>query len=237
MRVAITTLTLFVAVAFAVAGPATAATYPSLAPLTQYYSADDKSEISLARSAAPATISGDATILIFTRFGYQTAKKGTNGFTCLVERAWMKSFDDDQFWNPTVRAPVCYNAAASRTVVPYTRFRTELILVGKTRPQILDRVRAAVKAKYLPPVEPGAMAYMMSKVQYLDDRVKAWHSHIMIYAPKSNGADSGAGWGADRHGSPVVYDSGHLINPEPWALFFVPVAHWSDGSQAPLLHM
>ena len=50
------------------------------------------SEIALARSAAPAAISDKATVLTLDSHGYQTAARGTNGFTCLVERAWMAPF-------------------------------------------------------------------------------------------------------------------------------------------------
>ena len=74
--------------------------YPGLAPLDQYLAADRDAEIALARSAAPTSISGDATVLVFEKTGYQTAVEGKNGFTCLVERAWMSPFDSPEFWNP-----------------------------------------------------------------------------------------------------------------------------------------
>ncbi len=46
--------------------------YPSTAPLPQYLMPRD-AEISLARSAAPKSISDDATILLLTKNGYQRA--------------------------------------------------------------------------------------------------------------------------------------------------------------------
>ena len=227
-------LTLFLAsLAPPVTGSASVIPYVATAPLAQYLATDRQAEIALARSAAPASISLHATVLVLTAKGYQSAQSGTNGFTCLVERSWMKSFDDAQFWNSKVRTPVCYNAPASRTVLRYTLFRTQLWLAGATKAQLLDRIRSGVATKELPATEPGSMAYMMSKAQYIDDVVKAWHSHIMIYAPKADGVDDGEIWGADLRGSPVVYDDAHKINPEPWSLFFVPVPRWSDGSSAP----
>ena len=60
--------------------------YPSMASLEQYLIADRDSEISLARSAAPESISENADILILSRQGYGTAVEGTNGFVCVVER-------------------------------------------------------------------------------------------------------------------------------------------------------
>jgi len=209
---------------------------PSSQRLTQagrYLMADRQAEIALARSAAPAAISLHATILVLTVHGYDTAEKGRNGFTCLVERSWESPFDDSGFWNWRMRGPVCYNPSASRSVLPYTLARTHMALSGDTAAQMLDALRSAIADRRLPELEAGSMAYMMSKDQYLNDAAKAWYPHVMLYAPKANGADAGASWGADRHGSPVLYDSSHQVVPEPWAIFYVPVAHWSDGSAGP----
>lgn len=209
--------------------------YPAMAPIGQYLMADRQSEIDLARSAAPRAISSHATVLVLGTNGYETAVSGTNGFTCLVDRSWTKAFDDDNFWNPKVRTPICFNPPASRTVVPYNVFATKLALAGATEATIRARLTAAIVDGQLQAPENGSMAYMMSKDQYIDDHVKAWYSHVMIYTPKPLGANAGESWGANRKGSPVVYDSNHLIWPQPWALFFVPVSHWSDGSSAPIM--
>jgi len=207
--------------------------YERMAPLAQYLIPDRATEIALARSAAPPAISMHAKVMVLTARGYETPEAGTNGFTCLVERAWMKSFDDQGFWSTKFRAPVCYNPVASRSVLPYTLFRTGLVLAGASKTEILKRVEAAVGSQ-LPGFEAGSMAYMMSKEQYLtDDGRPSWHPHVMFYAPKAAGADAGSDWGADRAGSPVIFDTSGRILPEPWALFFVPVSHWSDGSLAP----
>jgi hypothetical protein len=80
------------------------APYPSMAPREQYLIADPSEEIALARSAAPPSISDDAGVMILGARGFETAAKGTNGFVCLVERAWDKPFDDPEFWNPKMRA-------------------------------------------------------------------------------------------------------------------------------------
>lgn len=206
--------------------------YPKMAPVAQYMMPDRQGEIDFARTAAPKAISDHATVVVLDAHGYQTAAKGTNGFTCIVERSWTKAFDDDNFWNPRVKTPICYNPQASRSVLPYTYFETKMALAGATEAAIRASLTAAIADKQLSVPENGSMAYMMAKDSYIDDHVKAWHSHIMIYTPKPLGANSGESWGANRDGSPVVYDSGHLIWPQPWALFFVPVGTWSDGSSA-----
>ena len=215
------------AVLSSLAGFAAASTtpYERIAPLSQYLM-PPASEIALARSAAPGAISDKATVLTLDSHGYQTAVRGTNGFTCLVERSWMTPFESADFWNPKIRGPVCYNPAASATIFSYTVQRTKLALAGDSKQMIRDAIRAALARKELPSPEPGAMSYMMSKDGYLSDADDHWHPHLMFYVPKM----AGASWGANLTGSPVVLDEREV--PEPQTIFMVPVARWSDGTMA-----
>jgi hypothetical protein len=205
------------------------ATYPEMAPVGQYRIANAHDEIALARSAAPPSISADAEVLVLGRHGYETAVNGTNGFTCLVERSWMSPFDSPEFWNPKMRGPVCYNPAASKSILAYTLRRTKLALAGLSKAQMLDEIRAAAARKELQWPEPGAMSFMMSKDGYLGDAQGHWHSHLMFHVPKA----AAASWGANLPGSPVVLDDREV--PEPETIFLVPVAYWSDGTAAPIL--
>src|SRR5271154_7105512 len=84
------------------------APYPNMAPLDQYLMGRD-AEITLARSAAPESISRDAEVMVLGRHGYETAVKGKNEFVCAVERSWMAPFDDPEFLNPDQRLPHCLN--------------------------------------------------------------------------------------------------------------------------------
>ena len=86
--------------------------YPAMAPLEQYLIPDENAEIALARSAAPASISEGAEVMVLRRDGYAAAVKGSNGFVCIVERSWAKPTDDPEFWNSRVRAPTCFNPAS-----------------------------------------------------------------------------------------------------------------------------
>ena len=155
------------------ARPASAQTkpesYPVAAPLSQYLISDRASEIGLARSAAPASISGQAEVLVLGRDGYTTAAKGSNGFTCLVERGFAAATDDPVFWNPKVRGPVCVNAPATRSYLPTVLFKARLALAGKSRTDISQAVKSALASRKLPALEPNAMSYMMSSQQYLSD--------------------------------------------------------------------
>jgi hypothetical protein len=227
-QVAILALVVLGAVQAAAAG-SQPTSYPLMGPAAEYLMADRAAEISLARSAAPAAISGDATVLVLSSKGYETAIKGKNGFTCLVERAWMSPFDSPEFWNPKLRGPVCYNPAASRSILPITRYRTKLAQSGVSKTQMFDEIRAAIARKQLPALEPGAMSFMMSKDGYLSDEAGHWHSHLMFYV---SGSDASS-WGANLPGSPVVVDDEHRKIPEQQIIFLVPVSHWSDGSLAP----
>lgn len=203
--------------------------YPSMAPIAQYLMPRD-AEIALARSAAPPALSADATILVLTTHGYDVAAKGKNGFTCLVERGWTAPFDQADFGDPKLSAPVCYNAQAVRTVLPYTIERTRLVLAGMTTEQLHAKIEKEVADKLLVPPEAGAMSYMMSKDQYLGDGGTHWHPHMMFHVPTADAAD----WGASYHGSPIIVDTKHHDNPEPQTVFMMLVDHWSDGTPVPL---
>jgi len=226
-------LVLVTAVAPPTGGRAGTSAYEKMAPLGRYLVTDRQAEIDLARSAAPPAISLHATILVLGERGYETAEKGTNGFTCLVERSWTSPFDSNEFWNWKMRGPICYNPAAARTVLLYSLQRTEMALAGLSKSQMFDRTKAAVADKQLPAPEPGSMSYMMSKHGDLGDGVGPWLSHLMFYAPKTDGAKNGASWGANLPASPVVLDTSRRVVPEPETIFMVPVAHWSDGTLAP----
>ena len=202
--------------------------YPSMAPVDRYLMADRNAEIALARSAAPTSIASDATILVFEKGGYQTAVEGKNGFTCLVERAWMSPVDSPEFWNPKMRGPICYNPAAVRTILPYTVNRTKLVLTGLSKEQMRENITAAIAKNELPMPEAGAMSYMMSKEGNLGDSVGHWCPHLMFHVPKAN-----ANWGADLTGSPVLFNDQYRDVPEPETIFMVTVSQWSDGTAAP----
>jgi hypothetical protein len=202
------------------------ASYPAMAPLEQYLIRDGDSEIALARSAAPASISDGAEVMVLSPKGYTTAVKGTNGFLCLVERSWGAATDDSDFWNPKVRSPVCFNAPAAKTFAPIFLMKTKLVLAGKSKTEIVTATASALDKKELPGLEPGAMCYMLSKQQYLNDRGRSWHPHLMFLIA----GDAAKSWGADLPGSPVMA----AADPEERVtIFMVWVGKWSDGTPAP----
>ncbi|GAB3784582.1 hypothetical protein [Dyella agri] len=218
----------------AVAAPAE--TYAHMAPVDAYLMARPQ-EIALAKSAAPASISKDATILVMTRTGYETAVTGSNGFVCWVARSFSGAPDWPERWNPKIRAPGCDNPQAARTVTAIAKLRTAMTLAGRTDAEVADRIKAALRTKEIPPLEPGAMCYMMSKTAYLSDDGGHDMAHVMFYVPFKDGAN----WGANASGSPVFggnywfYTPGHQAEAAalpPLSVLLVGVATWSDGTPA-----
>ena len=200
-------------------------TYPTMAPIAQYRVATRSEEIALARSAAPTSISGNAGVLTLGSHGYETAVQGKNEFVCLVQRSWAANFGDAEFWNPKIRAPICFNPAAARSVVPGYLERTNWVLAGVSKSDMIARTKAALAANTLLAPEPGAMCFMLSKQGYLGDSAGHWHPHLMFFLPHTDGAT----WGAGLDGSPVFVAQS---DPEPVTTFFVPVTKWSDGTPA-----
>jgi hypothetical protein len=199
--------------------------YPAMAPVDEYFMSND-AEIALARSAAPASVADGAAVMVLGRQGYTTAVQGKNDFLCIVGRSWAKATSDAEFWNPKLRSPNCFNAAAARSYLPVYLMKTQLVLAGKSKAEIDQALATALDHGKLPALEPGAMCYMMSKEQYLNDGAKSWHPHVMFFAA----GDVPASWGANLPGSPVI--SGH--DPDARVtVFMVVVRNWSDGTPGP----
>jgi hypothetical protein len=201
--------------------------YPSMAALDQYLMPDRNAEIALARSAAPDSISRDAKVLVLGTRGYETAVEGKNGFVCVVERGWMAPFDNAEFWNPKIRGPLCFNPPAARSMLPMTYKRTEMVLAGQSKAQVMEGIATFAK-KELPPLEPGAFTYMMSKKAYLTDRGDHNIAHLMFYTPVMDGAI----WGADLPKSPVMLNRQFAL--EGIDVVMVLTGMWSDGTPAPV---
>jgi hypothetical protein len=212
--------------------------YPKMAPVDQYLM-EKNAEILLARSAAPDSISSDATVLILGRQGYETVVQGKNGFVCMVERGWMGMFDWPEFWNPKVRAADCLNPQAASSILPIANLRARMVMAGRSKSEMVSAIKAAFQNKQLPDLESGAMAYMMSKSSYLTDEGGHNLPHLMFFTRVNNSED----WGSGAVGSPVMSSPYWFMSPKgqsqrkglpPILVFLVVVANWSDGTAAPI---
>lgn len=161
-------------------------------------------EIALARTAAPAAVSRDATVMVLTERGFEVAVKGTSGVTCVVNRSHPQSLE-----------PHCFDVEGSATVLPMELRRTELLRDGKSNEEI-DREIAGglLSGKYRLPRRP-AMSYMMSSEQVLYDddgrKVGKWEPHLMIYYPNLTSADLGLG-GTPATQAALVVDEGKAVS-------------------------
>src|SRR5579864_164606 len=211
--------------------------YASMAPVEQYLM-DRDAEIALARSAAPDAISHDASVIVLTRHGYETAVQGKTGWVCWVGRGWMAMFDHPEFWNPKIRAADCLNPPAARSILPYAYKRTALVLAEHSKQEVITAIKTAIDKKELPPLEQGTLSYMMSKSSYLTDYGDHNAPHLMFFQTDRNDA----AWGANLTNSPVLSVNYWYISAEanpqlktfpPLSVFLVGVTKWSDGTPAP----
>ncbi len=184
-------------------------------------------EVALAKSAAPAGVSGHATIEILTTSGYKIVTQGDNGFVCMVMRGWSApTFTPAAFrelvYDPKVRAPICFDPVATRTVLPYYELRTKLGMQGNDPEAIARAVAMAYALGELPKRESVSLAYMWSAHQHLGPGIDAWRPHMMIFAPYyTNAMLGGNQFGA---AAPQVSDDGGT----PFTVVVIPV----DGNGA-----
>ena len=159
-------------------------------------------EIALARSAAPASVSAAATVLVLEEGAkrWVVGAEGTNGATCYVSRTWAGSLE-----------PHCFDPEGARTILPIHLRTSEMGHAGATQEEIDREIEAGIAAgRFRWPSRP-AMSYMLSSAQVLvsdeGENVGAWKPHLMIYWPGLTKADLG-GTGA----GPLLGDSMILLD-------------------------
>jgi long-subunit fatty acid transport protein len=106
-------------------------------------------------------------------------------------------------------------------------------LAGESKAEIKESMKTAIEKKELPVLEPGGIAYMMSRQGRLNDDAGHWLPHLMFYVPLTDAMT----WGAGVPGSPVLLNPQFNGAPEPVTEFIIPVSEWSDGTPAPPDHL
>jgi len=213
--------------------------YPKMLPLSEYLM-ERSAAIALARSAAPEGISRNASVLVLTPKGWETAVAGTNGFVCMAGPAWTASIDFYDVWSPKQNGPICLNPAAVRSILPIFQKLTQMTLAGVTSvKQRIAGMQEAYAKKEIPPVEPGAMSYMMSKDAYLSHLGSHNLCHVMFFLPIKDRAELDA----NDPKSPVSSTSIWFPDPDkpdsplnkelpPLRTVPIEVPYWSDGTLA-----
>lgn len=141
-------------------------------------------EIALARDAGAPRIARDATVFVFTTSGYAPLVRGTNAFTCFIERPTA-----NDLW------PMCHNREAADKLVPVEQFRARLRLAGASDAAIGDSVlRAYDTGRFMAP-PPGAMAYMLSRYAWTASVSTGEPTflgpHLHLYMPYASNATVG----------------------------------------------
>jgi mannose-6-phosphate isomerase-like protein (cupin superfamily) len=142
-------------------------------------------EITLALAAAPPHLRDAATVYVLERNGYVVARKGTNGFTCLVHRD-----------HPMNQKPTCWDREGSETIVPAVLKEGELLMQGKSVPEVRAEIKKGFDAgTFIAPRRPG-VAYMLSNgnknYNARTGGVDIFPPHVMFYAPNLTDADIGS---------------------------------------------
>jgi hypothetical protein len=203
--------------------------YPAMAPVSQYLM-PRAAEIEMARSAAPASISANAEVLVLTKSGYVAAAKGSNGWVCFVGRMWSAGLDDPEFWNPKGRGPACLNPPAVQSVLPFYLARAKWALAGDTREQIAEKSQAGYADHQFADPTPGSFALMLSKEGYLNDGVAGpWRPHVMPFIA----LDQLNTWAAGYKGSPILSPATSTFRRYEPVTIVILAPFWSDGSPAP----
>jgi hypothetical protein len=155
--------------------------------------------------------------------------------------SWTASIDFYDVWSPKQRGAICLDPAAVRSILPIYYKMTQMTLAGVV--SVKERI-AGIQEAYakneIPPVEPGAMGYMMSKDAYL---THLGHSHnlchVMFFLPmKASGElgdnDSNSPISSTSMWFPDPDKPDNPLNKELPPLRTVPIAvpYWSDGTVA-----
>ena len=157
-------------------------------------------EIELAVSAAPTHLRKEATVYVFGKQGYENARPGTNGFTCLVNR------DGAQSGDFTLR-PTCWDMEGSSSIVPVMLRVGALLAQGKSAAEIKSDIEAGFSDGRFHEPRKAGIAYMLAgDIKQFETRTgkvvaRDFPAHYMIYAPGLKNSDIG------------LTSEGYKINP------------------------
>lgn len=162
-------------------------------------------EVALARSAAPAAISADATVLAWKDGKYDVVEEGSNGVSCYVSRSWPESLE-----------PHCFDREGSRTILRIHIWQVEQLAAGREKAEVAMEIdRRISSGEFSVPSRP-AMSWMMSADQELISpegvAVGAWKPHVMLFYPNLDAESLGLGAVQGVEGGVVVDPGTPLSN-------------------------
>jgi hypothetical protein len=180
--------------------------------------------VALARSAAPAAVSGAARVLVWNGADFETAAEGSNGVTCYVARSWPESLE-----------PHCFDEEGSRTVLPIHLLQMKLWHRGAGPEEVAATVAEGLRTGELRLPSRPVMSYMMSAGQRLISNegqdAGAWQPHLMIYYPYLTQEALGLGAVPSTEAAMVVDPGSPLSNIMVIVKDFVPVTGEGESSR------
>jgi len=112
-------------------------------------------EEKLALSGSPEHLRAAATLYIFGKNGFEKARTGTNGFTCLLNR-------DAFFYGVPQFKPTCWDRVGATTYLPVMLKTGEMLAHG----QSFEAIKAAIDAGFANSTfrapDAGGVAYMLA---------------------------------------------------------------------------
>ncbi|HSZ08080.1 MAG TPA: hypothetical protein VK794_06075 [Steroidobacteraceae bacterium] len=150
---------------------------------------DRQKEITLALSACPKSVAGEAAVYVLQPSGYVKAREGQNGFTAIV-----------QHLVPTSVEPLCMNAEGTRTHLPQVLKVAELRAQGKNFEEIKRFMDDAFAKGIFQLPSRTSIDYMLSTENVVpNDKgvVQPFPPHVMFYVPYLTNAELGAATGPD----------------------------------------
>ena len=165
-------------------------------------------EIELATSAAPPDVGAKAAVYVFTSQGYEKARDGENGFTCLVNR-------DSELDGYHVLKPTCWDTHGSRTIVPAIIEIAKRRASGQSVADVTAGIRQLIKDGALQLFDKVGVAYMLqgdvSDYDAATGKVlkRMFPPHVMIYAPGITANDVGVAGRVALNDAraPLIYQS------------------------------
>ncbi len=141
-------------------------------------------EIALAESAGPAHLVKEATIYALEKEGFVVVRKGTNGFSCLVQRSI-----------PGAQEPLCLDKEGTEAVLPrylgQARLRAQGLSAEEVQRALAD---GFLSGKYHAPGR-FVISYMLSCENWVPvsaTRAIPYPPHVMFYIPNITNEDIGS---------------------------------------------
>lgn len=140
-------------------------------------------EIAIARSAGPASIREKADIYVLKRGGFELAKKGGNGFACLITREDEGSFE-----------PQCFDPEGVASLLPVALEKAKLYEQGKSGAEVAAAIGEGYASGKFRAPRRGGVTYMLSTENkvFNGEKIIAYPPHVMVMAPYVTNADIGA---------------------------------------------